>query len=293
MKHDADKSSQQAAVELGALLQTERVKRHLSIGDVSEQLKLPTRQIEALEQADFSKLPEPVFIRGFLRSYGRYLNLDEAVLNAYLDQIVKRPETAAVVGSAVGATAAPVSALTEKRGIPSWIFGVLTGCLIVGGIYFWQSKSQQNAREQAEAEQAVSETARQPVLPPNVDSSSVQIVAIASDSYGDDLTEASAPEQSASATAENDGRLTTDAGELAIRLRFRSFLTVNDAEGKTLISRIVSANSEHRFRDGGPYRVRIGFAKDSTVSYGGRDINVADHMRDSKTAVFDTADTAP
>ena len=77
-----------AAEELGKLLRQNREQQQLSLGDVSEHLKLPARQVEALENADFSKLPEPVFVRGFLRSYGRYLNLDEAVLNSYLEQIV-------------------------------------------------------------------------------------------------------------------------------------------------------------------------------------------------------------
>ena len=77
-----------AAEELGKLLRQNREQQQLSLGDVSEHLKLPARQVEALENADFSKLPEPVFVRGFLRSYGRYLNLDETVLNNYLEQIV-------------------------------------------------------------------------------------------------------------------------------------------------------------------------------------------------------------
>ena len=77
-----------AAEELGKLLRHNREQQQLSLGDVSEHLKLPARQVEALENADFSKLPEPVFVRGFLRSYGRYLNLDETVLNNYLEQIV-------------------------------------------------------------------------------------------------------------------------------------------------------------------------------------------------------------
>ena len=66
-----------AAEELGQLLRHTREQRLLSIGDVSEHLKLPARQVEALENADFSKLPEAVFVRGFLRSYGRHLELDE------------------------------------------------------------------------------------------------------------------------------------------------------------------------------------------------------------------------
>jgi len=68
------------ATELGILLRAKREQKQLSIGEVSERLKLPARQIEALENGDYNSLPEPVFVRGFLRSYGRFLDLDESDL---------------------------------------------------------------------------------------------------------------------------------------------------------------------------------------------------------------------
>ena len=53
------------ATELGILLRAKREQKQLSIGEVSERLKLPARQIEALENGDYNSLPEPVFVRGF------------------------------------------------------------------------------------------------------------------------------------------------------------------------------------------------------------------------------------
>ncbi len=281
-----------AAEELGQLLRHTREQRLLSIGDVSEHLKLPARQVEALENADFSKLPEAVFVRGFLRSYGRHLELDEEVLNDYLDRIAAQTQGTPVTPKKA-AVESPVKMTyhqTEvRRPFPTWIFGVIAAAAIIGGVYLWQSKSNSdNQRQEAE-----SSSQNTQILPPNLDSSNVQVMPMQTASEA-----ASAPDAASTPAAASDvpgepadgtqAGLSTANGELAIKLRYRSFLTVTDKDGQMLISRIVPANSEHRYSGNGPYHVRIGFARGSSVSYSGRDIDVAEYMRDSKTAAFNT-----
>lgn len=280
-----------AAEQLGQLLRQTREQNLLSIGDVSEHLKLPARQVEALENADFGKLPEPVFVRGFLRSYGRYLNLDETVLNDYLEQIAFQTQGIAPAPKKSAAESpAPMTyhQAPIQKPFPKWIIGVAALALIVGGVYLWQSKSHSdNQRQEAQNEQAAPA-----VLPPNLEGSNVQVLPMQQASDAAASAPEAAPAEQASAPAasgEADAAgLSTAPGELAIKLRFRSFLTVTDKDGNMLISKIVPANSEHRYSGSGPYHVRIGFARGSSVSYSGRDINVADHMRDNKTAAFNT-----
>jgi len=276
-----------AAEELGKLLRHNREQQQLSLGDVSEHLKLPARQVEALENADFSKLPEPVFVRGFLRSYGRYLNLDEAVLNNYLEQIVAPSQfqsPSAKEDGNVKMTYHNAPGTAPPRG------GLAAGAAaaaIVGVVVLWQMKSNTEHQKQ-NAQTSIPENQ---ILPPNLDSSNVQVLP---------LQDASAPaaslpavsgsqpqpvENPVSAPAAAAG-IQSAQGELVLKLRFRSFLTVTDKDGQMLVSKIVPAGSEHRFSGNGPYRVRIGFAKNSLASYSGRDINVAEHMVDQKTAAF-------
>lgn len=277
-----------AAEELGRLLRHNREQQQLSIGDVSEHLKLPARQVEALENADFDKLPEPVFVRGFLRSYGRYLNLDEEVLNNYLEQLVTA-DPALRAGSAkadAGAVKMTYHNTPLKKPFPRWVFGAAAAVAIVGAVYLWQGKSK-TEHERQNAQTSIPENQ---VLPPNLNGSSVQVLPLQDAS----APAASVPEVSGSqplpaenaASAPAAAGIQSAAGELVIKLRFRSFLTVTDKDGQMLVSKIVPAGSEHRFSGNGPYRVRIGFAKNSLASYSGRDINVADHMVDHKTAAF-------
>lgn len=60
-------------------------KRELS--DVARELNMPERQLIALEADDYKSLPEPAFIKGYLRTYGRLLGADASHLIRRFDEI--------------------------------------------------------------------------------------------------------------------------------------------------------------------------------------------------------------
>lgn len=60
----------------GNLLAAARQAQNLSVAEVARQLKLTVHQVEALEAGEYEKLPGPVFVRGFIRNYARFVNLD-------------------------------------------------------------------------------------------------------------------------------------------------------------------------------------------------------------------------
>ena len=74
------------AASLGKALREARERLGLSVADVAHQTKLAPRQIEALEADDFEHLPEMPFVRGFVRSYAKMLQLDAQPLLAFLPQ---------------------------------------------------------------------------------------------------------------------------------------------------------------------------------------------------------------
>ena len=77
-------SSATPQVSLGAMLREARERLNFSVADVAVQIKFSPRQIEALEADDFKNLPETAFLRGFVRSYAKILNLDAQPLLAAL-----------------------------------------------------------------------------------------------------------------------------------------------------------------------------------------------------------------
>jgi cytoskeleton protein RodZ len=61
----------------GDRLQRERELRGITLEEIAEATKIGTRSLRALEDEDFNKLPGGIFNKGFVRSYARYLGLDE------------------------------------------------------------------------------------------------------------------------------------------------------------------------------------------------------------------------
>lgn len=79
-------SAEAQPFSVGTALREARVRLGLSVADVSGRIKFAPRQIEALEADDFARLPEIAFVRGFVRSYARLLQLDPAAMLAALPQ---------------------------------------------------------------------------------------------------------------------------------------------------------------------------------------------------------------
>ena len=81
-------------------------------------------------------------------------------------------------------------------------------------------------------------------------------------------------------------------GELIINARYRTMLTVTNAKGEILINQIVPARSEHRFQDGAPFEIRLGYAVGSTVTFNGQELDVNAARKGGKTAMLTTGGPA-
>ena len=69
---------------LGEVFFEVRNAKKLALKDVSNNLRLSIKQIEALESNNFSSLPPAMITRGFIRNYARFLELDaEPLLASY------------------------------------------------------------------------------------------------------------------------------------------------------------------------------------------------------------------
>lgn len=60
----------------GEELRKEREIRGISLAEIAEATKVSRRFLGAIENDDFATLPAPVFTRGFIREYARYLGLN-------------------------------------------------------------------------------------------------------------------------------------------------------------------------------------------------------------------------
>jgi cytoskeleton protein RodZ len=73
--------------EIGSRLREARQQRALELADVERDTRIRARWLKALEEESFDLLPERVYTIGFLRTYARYLGLDE---QQFVDELSSR-----------------------------------------------------------------------------------------------------------------------------------------------------------------------------------------------------------
>ena len=120
----------------GEELRREREIRGISLKEISDATKISKRFLEALERNDHKTLPAPVFTRGFVREYARYVGLNvEEMVNRYNfaaatdDRIEKPPQVekyAKVPPRDISPKPAP------KRGIPPAYAKIDTNLITIG-----------------------------------------------------------------------------------------------------------------------------------------------------------------
>ena len=79
-------------MNIGNALKEARAKKEITLEEVHAKIKIHPRVLQLLEEEKFDKLPSPVFVKSFLRSYAQFLevNADELVDN--YDKEKKVPE---------------------------------------------------------------------------------------------------------------------------------------------------------------------------------------------------------
>jgi cytoskeleton protein RodZ len=89
-----DKSGEAASgSSFGSWLRRQREARQISLREVADRTKISMRYLQAMEDDRFEVLPAPVFAKGFLREYARYVGLSpDEVVNHYLS--VQQPQAA-------------------------------------------------------------------------------------------------------------------------------------------------------------------------------------------------------
>lgn len=120
----------------GNLLQQARTDLRLTQEEVAKRLHLATRQIQGLEEDDYSGLPGATYVRGYLRSYASLLGLDpETVLNAHT-QLTAKP-----VISTDFSTITPQKQITSHHHQIRFVTYVVSIIVIGLAIAWWQSRN--------------------------------------------------------------------------------------------------------------------------------------------------------
>jgi len=123
-----EKGKTGSRASIGAQLCAARKKRKLKIGEVAQALHLDIDVIKALENDEREKLPAPIFVQGYLKSYGRLVGLPvEELIRDYSEQMGEPPPLSVI------RTAGKLPTV-RLRSIRLIRYGIV---LLLAGIIFW------------------------------------------------------------------------------------------------------------------------------------------------------------
>jgi cytoskeleton protein RodZ len=120
---------------LGESFRDAREARGFALSDVAEQIHIRSIYLSSIENEDWAALGAPVYARGFIRTYARFLGLDTEAAVAHFN------EWAAAQGPTVAATAGHSGSSAERGGPSVWVIAsVLVAVLLIGfaGYQYWQ-----------------------------------------------------------------------------------------------------------------------------------------------------------
>lgn len=78
---------------IGTALKEARAKKSVSLEEVHSRIKIHPRVLQLLEENKFEKLPSPLFVKSFLKSYAEFLEINpEDILRTYEKEERKDPD---------------------------------------------------------------------------------------------------------------------------------------------------------------------------------------------------------
>ena len=267
----------------GAMLRAAREAQGYSIAEVAQVLKFGVRQLEALENDDYSTLQGTTFIRGFVRSYARYLRLDEVPLLAALEP--KAPVAVVEVRTVENMNAAmPVAGADGSKRA----YGFAAGVLALGVLawFVWQERATP-AADEAPPQLAAPVPATLPAEPAAADpAKAAEPVqpAVAGDAAAvtppaPRVVSAAGIEPAAAMEPAQAAAPNPDERQMLLSFSGVSWVEVRDASNRIIYSGNSTPDTRQSLRGRPPFQLVIGNAQAVKLRYEDRAIDLQPHTR--------------
>ncbi len=117
---------------LGEKLKSLREEKGMTLKDVAKAIKVRESILSALENEEWDKLPQRIFVKGFVRAYARVVEGDEELVLDLFESSCPLKDAAI---SCPSFETQPHESLGEKKKKYAWIIVTITLILLVGGTY--------------------------------------------------------------------------------------------------------------------------------------------------------------
>lgn len=279
---------------VGETLRRERLKRQLELEEISRELKISARMLEAIEEEKFDRLPGGVFSKSFIRQYARILGLDEDEIAGQAQRMME-PSTPAL--PSLQAPAPPVEAppihvprveawenYGEKRTWGSWMPAagmVIVAMLACSGVYGWWQRSKRVAPA-PEPLPAVTQSAPA-VEPPTTVPQSQPEPAVEPPPAAAPAAETPAPAPTATVAQQSSN---PDAAvRVALTAEEPVWISAR-ADGKYLFSGTLEPNQTRTVEANDTLLIRLGNAGGLTVTLNGKPVGTLGSKGQPRTVQF-------
>ena len=275
----SEKTNTTGALDIGAVLSAARMKRDLSIATAAMQSNLSQEIIERLEQNRFAEIGAPVFTRGYLGLYARFLGLNEAAVSQAFNKIKSEPAPELRLTAAnIESQARPYR---RRSYLGSWL--LLIPVVAIGGILLYQLfdnnswlmtqingafNAPQASGETTPAEggsansgnEIVLEVGGTPLSPEGTPLSpeSAQNIPGLTPPPADDNSAATSDKPAEPPAAETPPAAAANRG-IQLSFSVESWIEIKDSGNKKVLSKLVKAGEKIELpADGAPYNLNLG-----------------------------------
>ena len=259
----------------GEMIRHARELRELSAEDLARCLRLEPKIIHHLESEQFDQLPAPAFIRGYVRSIAKELDIDSAPL---IDALALR-FNGAPPPLADFESRAPIEITSDSNVIRYTTFGIVIVILMLVALW-WQAHNEQTtnpaaASEPTAAAENIPATAPLPydfevVVHP--DTPFYRLAPSPTTQVAIPVLETAAP------TFDSALLAATPDSAVLIKTREDAWIDIRDADGTRLFYDLACSGREISLSGKLPYSLTLGNAQAVSVEFRGQQVTVADFI---------------
>lgn len=259
-------------LSVGQLLREGRERAGLSVEEVVGKIKLASRQIVALEADDFQSLPETAFVRGFVRSYAKLLEMDaQSLLDA-----LPGAKAAQIKVDPLHVEAPFPTARTMRRQSVNLLIAAFLVVLAIVGFALWQGNTPEPVAEEQQAQTVADEALVEMALPLSEQVEMLESSVVPESAVPD--AAAQSPEVAAVGTP-----VAVTQSATALRLVFdrESWAEIQDRSGRMLSRQVNPAGSELRVEGIAPFELVIGHATAVRLYLRGKPVDMSSYINAS------------
>jgi len=263
----------------GERLRQARLYQQRELKEIASELNISERLLTAIEADEYKSLPEPAFIRGYLRSYARYLGIDSDILISQFNEIYTSATGLSSNHSLENSPLQQLAKLQSKtRKSSSWMLWIaipIVVVLIVLAVRPLVKKVMSTSAVSTQSHSVVS------------NDSSVDNGPVASGNVLPSVTAAPLSTSTSTPPATNTMQPITMAAandQLVLTLSKASKVNVQDSTGKTLVTGLQGTDQPLTLTGISPFSITLDDADSVGLSLNGEKVDLKPYTVQGKAA---------